>query len=177
MVYVRAAARLDGYSKVLLKPAVVLPNRDWRNAKSGSASKTPMNLKPILAEVTDMVRAEAETALKAGGYTIVEVPGEDVAEVSPAIVDFVLVALEANAAHGDEMGARSVGKASLVVDVRDSVSGELILHAFDQEVGPGTTDVAWMDAKNWIRSAITVWATALRDGLDVSSGKKSVAVR
>ena len=64
---------------------------------------------------------------------------------------------------------------TLVADLRDSRSGELVLRVFDDEVGPKPKSRmrdALAECMAWARSALAGWSTALRGGLDVSSGRQ-----
>lgn len=175
LVFVRKDARLDGYSKVLLKPPVVEVNPDWRN-KSGMGGKAPVKVKPVIEQITAMLQEEAQKALTAGGYELVQEPGEGVATVDLTIFNLFLIATEDSVSRGNGIDARSVGRMTLVADVRDSRSDELILRTFDDEVGPKPEQLmrdAVAECLTWARSALAGWSSALRGGLDISSGRKS----
>jgi len=176
LVFVRKDARLDGYSKVLLKPPVIEVNPDWRRKSGMGASTTPVKVQPVIEQVTAMLHEEAQKALTAGGYELVQEPGEGVVSVELAIVNLFFIATENSVSRGDSMDGRSVGRMTLIADLRDSRSGELILHTFDDEVGPKPERLmrdAVAECMNWARSALAGWSTALRGGLDISSRQKS----
>lgn len=176
LVFVRKDARLDGYSKVLLRPPVVEVNPDWRRKSGMGVSTTPVKIQPVIDQITAMLHEEAQKALTDGGYELVQAPGDGVVEVEPAIVNLFLIATENSVQRGDSMDGRSVGRMTLVADLRDSRSGELILRAFDDEVGPKPERLmrdAVAECMAWARSATGGWATALRGGLDISTGRKS----
>jgi Protein of unknown function (DUF3313) len=180
LVVVRKAAQLDGYSKVLLKPPVVEINPDWRRKSGMQSSTTAVKVQPVIEQITAMLHEETRKALTDGGYALAEAPGAGVVEVELAIVNLFLIATEASVKRGDSMDGRSVGRMTLVATLRDSQSGEVILHAFDDEVGPMPERLmrdAVAECMNWARSAMAGWAGALRGGLDISSGRKPLASR
>jgi len=180
LVYVRKAARLNGYSKVLLKSVVVEVNPDWRRKSGMSVSTTPVKVKPVIEAVTRMVHEEAGKALATAGYQIVDAPGEDVIEIDVAVLNLFLIATEEMMMRGDSVDAKSVGRMTLVASLRDSASGELVLNVFDDELGhkpDRPSREAAAECMDWARSALSVWAATLKNGLDISTGKKPLAAR
>lgn len=176
LVFVRKEARLDGYSKVLLKPPVVEANPDWRRKSGMGVSTTPVKIQPVIDQITVMLHESLQKTLTDGGYELVQTPGEGVVEVEPAILNLFLIAVENSVQRGDSMDGRSLGRMTLVADLRDSRSGELILRAFDDEAGPKPERLmrdAVAECMAWTRSAMDGWTAALRGGLDISTGRKS----
>lgn len=176
LVFVRKDAKLDGYSKVLLKPPVVEVNPDWRRKSGMGVSTTPVKIQPIIEQITAMLHEEAHKALSDGGYELVQAPGEGVVEVEPAILNLFLIATENAVQRGDSMDGRSVGRMTLVVNLRDSLSAKLILRTFDDEVGPKPERLmrdAVAECMTWARAAMAGWTGALRGALDISTGRKS----
>jgi hypothetical protein len=161
---------------VLLKPPLIEVNPDWRRKSGMGVSTTPVKIQPVIEQITAMLHEELQKALTDGGYELVQAPGDGVVEVAPAILNLFLIATENGVQRGDSMDGRSVGRMTLVADLRDSVSGELILRTFDDEVGPKPERLmrdAVAECMNWARSAMAGWTGALRGGLDISTGRKS----
>lgn len=176
LLFVRKDARLDGYSRVLLKQPVIEVNPDWRRKSGMGVSTTPVKIQPVIDQIGGMLQEEVQRALSEGGYELVQEPGDGVVEVELAIVNLFLIATENAVKRGDSMDGRSVGRMTLVADLRDSRSGELILRTFDDEVGPKPERLmrdAVAECMNWARSAMAGWTGALRGGLDISTGRKS----
>jgi len=180
LVYVRKESRLNGYSKVLLKSVSVDVNPDWRRKSGMSISTTPVKVKPVIEAVTAMVSEEVRKALEAGGYALVDAPGPDVAEIDIAVVNLFLIATDEMMERDKSVDAKSVGRMSLVATVRDAANGDLVLHAFDDEIGH-KPDRPYREAAaecmDWVRSALAAWAGTLRSGLDISTGKRSLSAR
>lgn len=175
LTFVRKEARLDGYSKVLLGTPVVEINPDWRRKSGMLPSATPVKVQPIIEQITAMLHEEVQKALTAGGYELVKEPGEGVIAVDVAIVNLFLITTQDSVDRGDTMEGRSVGRMTLVADLRDSRSGELVLRVFDDEVGPKPESRmrdALAECMAWARSALAGWSASLRGGLDVSSGRQ-----
>lgn len=180
LVFVRKESRLNGYSKVLLKSVSVDVNPDWRRKSGMSVTTTPVKVKPVIEAVTAMVHEETRKALEAGGYAVVDAPGPDVAEIDVAVVNLFLIATDEMMARDTSVDAKSVGRISLVATVRDAGNGDLVLHAFDDEIGH-KPDRPYREAAaecmDWVRSALAAWAATLKSGLDISTGKRALSAR
>jgi len=171
ILYVNPQARLDGYSKVMLKPIVVRPWAEWRNRYFVAGSTRTLNLVPMIEHATAHAHRAVERELASAGYTVVDTAAADVVEVSASILDVFLIAVKAKG-RTDSAESYSLGTATLIAEIRDSMSGDLILSAYDVDRGPRpklTMHHAAEEAEAWLESTIDAWAEFLRKGLDLSN--------
>jgi len=113
-----------------------------------------------------------EELQKSERFTIVDEVGPDVLIIVGALHDIVSRVPPDLVGRG-EIFLSSVGEATLVLEARDSLSGETIYRAVDRrsiEQPGGGLDAAirstpvttWSEVRRWARR----WATRLREGLD-----------
>jgi len=79
-----------------------------------------------------------------------------------------------------EVWLSSVGEATLIIEVIDSMSGEVIFRAAERraaEPGQGTTGVRSNSVTTWaeVRRLMRRWARTLREGLDSIPGEDAPA--
>lgn len=119
------------YKKVLLKEAEVAFQKNWlRDMNSNRAS--------LAAKVTDADAArivqEARTGFnqiwpetfKSNGWEVVTVPGEDVLQVRPAVINLYVNAPAAATSGAARVYTVEAGEATLLLEVRDSRTGTLL---------------------------------------------------
>ena len=173
ILHVNPQARLDGYTHVLLKPVEVVPWRDWRIRAHEAGVR--LNLRPMIERARTVARESVKRHLVDGGYALADTPGTGVAEVKASIIDIFLIALDTG--HDPvRTESFSLGTATLLVEVRDSATGELILRAFDVDRGPAPVLPpmrAGEEAEAWLATTIDGWAQRLRAGLDISNRKRN----
>jgi hypothetical protein len=172
-LYRRPGATLGGYNKLLLHPVEVQFAKNWNPQSSGSAlyrmNKVDRErIKSQLAQgFADIVKKELETA---GGYPLVSEPGEDVLEVRAAIVNLYITAPDMKTAGRDRVYTTDAGQMTLIIQLHDSVTGELLARAYDRR---SASRGFWTWTNSVTNSAdarriITGWAKALRSALDAS---------
>jgi hypothetical protein len=171
-VFLRADAEIPAYGDIILAPPTVQfarngdPDRGGRSRSRRLPAADIVAIKEGLATMFgDIFRAE----LTAGGYRIVTEPGPDTLLVVPAIVGVHITAPDTIGAGRSRTYTADSGRMTLVLELRDSVTGETLARAVDTRSGRAsgivqitnrTTNTA--DA----RRALRVWARALRSGLD-----------
>jgi len=102
-------------------------------------------------------------------FTFVEEPGADTLIIVGALHDIVSQVPPDQVGRGD-IWLSSLGEATLIIQLADSLSGEVIYRAVDrravQPVGGqmvrSNTATNWSEVRRWARR----WATRLREGLD-----------
>ncbi|MBN8480908.1 MAG: DUF3313 family protein [Xanthomonadales bacterium] len=170
-VSVNPHARLDGYRKILVGEVEVKPWTDWRKRYFVPGSTRTLNLRPMVESATARVRDAIRREASGHGYSIVDEPAPDAIEVRISIVDIFLIAVK-TAGRSERAEGLSLGNATLVAEIRDSTSRELVLRAFDLQQGPKPElppGRAGEEAEAWLARAIDDWAELLRKGLDVSN--------
>jgi hypothetical protein len=168
LAYLRPDADFRAYSKVMFDPPEVAFSKDWQR----DFNRSTMSLAGRISdsEVRDAIEEAKKSVTKIfperftqEGYQVVSQPGPDVLRVSLGIIN-----LEVNAPDRD-LGARSrtysldAGEATFVVEVRDSITNQLLGRALDRrEAGEGPTyrrtyssNIADFEAlfDNWARIA------------------------
>jgi len=72
---------------------------------------------------------------RAGGYQVVTEPGPDTLLVIPAIVDLYITAPDTNVAARSRTYTANSGRMTLVLELRDSVTGETLARVVDSQSG------------------------------------------
>jgi len=172
VVYARPGASLAAYTKVQLKqPISVSFHKDWaKSVMSGTNRQiSSSDQQRIRDKMSKLVYEEVVKELKAGGYTLVNEPGDDVLGVEMAIVDLYARAPDVTGSSSRAVFVESAGDVSMVIQLSDSVSGDAIARAFDHFKATEYSRperVTRVDNEEEARSAAMHWAKALRNGLD-----------
>lgn len=176
-VYRRPGANLAPYNKLLVRPVYVEFSKNWKpehdsdlyRMNEPDREKIRQGLADLFAEV--MVK-ELESE---GGYQLVNEPAADVLEVRPAIVNLYITAPDVSMQTAGRVRTYTAdaGEMTLVVELRDSVTGTLLARAFDRREG---NDMTWQWTNSVTNTAdarriITGWADTLRNALDTARGK------
>jgi hypothetical protein len=176
-VFVKPDAEIAAYRSVLLDPVEVRFARNWepnRGGRSGLNRLDAGDLAEIQRSLADLVREMVGAELARGGYSLVDTAGPDTLRVTAAIVDLYITAPDTMPAGRSRTYTANSGRMTLVAELRDSMTGEILARAVDARSGrsAGTWTVTnrvtnTADA----RRAIQVWATALRRSLDEMYGR------
>lgn len=173
LAYVREDARLETYDKVWLRTVQVAFRRDWRVPAQPGSRIVATDLARIKDGLARVVRDAATRELREGGVTLAEGPGEGVLEVDVSIVDLYLNALDVRSFAPVQRYALSVGEMTLVAELRDAPSGEILARVLDRRVGRDrarfelTTSV---DNAGEVQDAARAWARVLRERLAAARG-------
>lgn len=173
-VFVRPSteAEIVAFRTVLLDPVTVSFARDFdpnRSTRSPARRLNSEDLAAIKNNLATLFREVFRDELASGGYELVEQPGPETLRVTPAIIDLFINAPDTMTAGRSRTYTANSGRMTLVVELRDSDTDEILARAVDTRSGrgAGTFTIAnrvtnTADA----RRAIRVWASALRQGLD-----------
>lgn len=178
-VFVRPDAEIVGYRSVKLDPVEVSFARNWEPNRGGRSQLSRLNaddMDAIRTGVADLLRETLRAELERGGYQLVDTAGPDTLRVTAAIVDLYISAPDTMSAGRSRTYTANSGRMTLVAELRDSMTGEILARAVDTRAGrtAGTWTIAnrvtnTADA----RRAMGVWATALRQALDDMYGRAS----
>ena len=181
-VFVRPGASEDmaAFRNVILDPVYVSFASDFESGRrSGSVARrlNASDMAAIRQNVADMFEQIFREELAAGGYALVEEPGPETLRVSAAIVDlFISAPAAAEGAGRSRTYTANTGRMTLVAELRDSVTGEILARAVDGRSGRNTgfwTITNRVTNTADARRAIRVWATALREALDEMYGRSN----
>lgn len=178
-VYRRPGADVSQYDKLLLRPIEVAFSKHWQPETSSALYR--MNepdrekIKQELAEAfAEVFKQELEVE---GGYQLVSTSAPDVLEIRAAIVNLYITAPDVSmeTAGRTRVYTTDAGEMTLILELHDSVTGELLARAYDRRSGQGST---WQWTSSVTNSSeakriIASWARPLRNALDASRGKES----
>jgi len=171
-VYLRPQADFRGYTKVMIDPTEVSFKKNWqrdqnRDRMSLTSRVDDRDARRILDEAQQSFQRLFAEAYAKEGYEVVTTPGPDVLRLSTAIVNLDVVAPDVMEPGRTRTYSREAGEATLVLEAKDSLSGELLGRAVDNRE---TTDMG-----PFIRNSVTNtaafeqvfarWAQASADGL------------
>ncbi len=171
LAYVRPGSSLAGYTQVILDPVSVSFHKDWDPKKPGS----PFNISAtdrerIAAGVARIVQDQFTKTLTAkGGYPIVAASGPGVLRVKVDIINLYVTAPDVMTAGRTRTYTRSAGQMTLVAQLADSESGEIIARLIDRREatnGGVMTRSSSVSNANQAQIIATRWARMLRSALD-----------
>jgi Protein of unknown function (DUF3313) len=174
-VYKRPEATLKGYSKLLLRPVEVQFAKNWDPGKSGSVlyEMNEPDREKIRTELAQVFRDEVKKDLEKAGYPMVDATGPDVLEIQAAIVNLYINAPDVSmqTAGRTRVYTTDAGEMTLILQLHDSVTGQLLARAYDRRAGTGSGTWNWSNTVTntaEARRIISIWATELRKALDAS---------
>jgi len=111
----------------------------------------------------------AEELQKSEHFTVTDEPGPDALIIIGGLHDIVSQVPPEDVGRS-EVWLRSVGEATLVIELRDSLSNEVVYRAVERRAAElagnqmirANTATTWAEVRRWARR----WAVRLREGLD-----------
>jgi hypothetical protein len=139
LVYLQPGADFRGYSKVIIDPTEVAFRKDWardynRDTVGVSRRVSEKDVRRALdaaAPVATEIFADAYTK---AGYPVVTEAGEDVLRIRTAVMNIVVNAPDLMTAGRTRTFSDEAGEATLVIEVRDSVTGAILGRAIDRRI-------------------------------------------
>lgn len=158
IVYVNPDADFSNYHQLLPMPLEI-----GYSAKLGEPD--PDKLQRIRSLFREAFLAQVQ-----GNYEIVDKPGADVLRVRASLLDLKINTAEGGVAlSGDLKKLAKSGKLTFLMEVQDSLTGNVLLRAGDTEKDDSDTSVdEWADVEN----AAVHWAAMFRQFLDNQLGKQ-----
>jgi hypothetical protein len=175
-VYVRTEAQLGGYTKVALVEPTIAFRKDWLSNVNSSRRMdriTDQDMQKMIATGKKMLVEEFTKELTKGGYQVVTEVGANVLAVRIAIMNLDVYAPDPSNMAGawTKIYTDGSGEATLGLELYDSVTGQLLLRAYDHKSDsnggyswriPRTQNSNLLDAR-W---AFQDWAEMLVKGLN-----------
>ena len=171
--WARPGLDLSGYSKIKLQSAGIEyrpggeKGRSWR-ARTGDeryevTESQKERLRTILAE------AFRDELSKSDRFTLVKESGPDVLLIRGALLDVVSYVPSETVGRVD-IFLRSIGEATLVLEIRDSITDAILVRAVDrkaaEDIGGTLQKSNRVTNSAEVRRLAKRWASALRKGLD-----------
>ena len=150
---------------------------EFRNVQKMSASAarrsnerdfwiSDTNRQRLIDTVTEVFDEELQ---RSEHFTVTDEPGPDALVIVGGLHDIVSQVPPQDVGRS-EIWLRSVGEATLVIELRDSLSNEVVYRAVDRRAAGNVgnqmiranTATTWAEVRRWARR----WAVRLREGLD-----------
>ena len=172
MAYLAPGADFRPYARIMVDPTQVAFHKDWmkdmNDRRDVSRKVTEEHAKEILdAARTNFADVFVEAFGKAG-YTIVTAPGNDVLRISPGVANLYINAPDVMAAGRSRSYSANAGEATMILELRDSLSGALLGRVLDQRA---TRDSIGMQQANRVtntndfRALFSTWASTCVKGI------------
>jgi hypothetical protein len=158
-LYMRPNVRLSQYQKIIVDPAQASLKKNW--LKDINAQRDVQRW--LVPEDAQRVRDEAATsmgpvvaeAFKTRGFEVATAPGPGVLRLTPSVTDLYLNAPDTHDPGIQRYVVRDGGQATLQLEMRDSVTGELIGRVVDRGTAreirlnnraTGVSNLFWFEA-------------------------------
>ena len=176
-VYVAPGADLKGYEKIILLEPTIAFRKGWQrdiNANRPMMDRlSASDLETIIKRGKSLFLDEFTDVLEDKGYPVVHTTGEDVLIVRAQIIDLDITAPDPNNTAGlwGQVYAEGSGEATLVIELFDSVSGQILARGVDRKRDMGDS-FSWRIPRSQsanirdARAAFSSWAKMLANGLD-----------
>jgi len=172
LVYAKPDVDLSRYSRIYLVKPWVSFRKNWLKGQNSIPNQTVTTadmerIKSDLAALfTEVFKQELQND---GGYVLVDGAADDVLVVRPAIYDLDVFAPDTPGTAGKRSAIPSAGTMSLYMELIDSVTGDVLVKAYDNKYDRTRTRV---QAQNRVRNETAArdmlgdWARTLRLALD-----------
>jgi hypothetical protein len=174
-VYIQDGTDFSGYEKIMLVEPSIAFRKYWKDDVNSSRRLdriTDADMEKMITRGKQLLTEEFTKRLEKGGYAVVDQSGPDVLEVKASVVNLDVYAPDPDniANTWTRTYTRGSGEATLILELYDSVSNQLLARAIDRRVDDQsymsriprsqTTNIA--DA----RFAFSSWAGMLVKGLE-----------
>ena len=176
LAYMKPGWDLRGYTAMLIDPVTVAyqtdPGNRRRDPGVGVGSQNFALSDAQMANFKSFFQEAVEDALtEDGGYRIANSSGPDVLRITAELMDLIIAVPTQESGANVNRFARSAGAVTLVMEIRDSQSGEIIARVADRQdpsaSGSGNmVRVSPQAVRADMRRLFERWATLLRERLD-----------
>jgi hypothetical protein len=171
LAYVRPGASLAAYKRVKLDPVEVQFDRSWDPTRTGSRIKlSAEEREKIRASVAKLVEEEfAKTLQKGGTYQLTTESAPDVLRVKVSVLNVYINAPAGTGAGRSKTYVSSAGQMTLLAELSDSVSGQVLARVADRREGNSLARMERADRienEGAAREVAAAWAQILRNALD-----------
>ena len=172
VVYAKPGVDLSQYNRIYLTTPQISFTKNWLRTQNSIPNQTirTEDMQRIKTELAGLFTGVFKQELQNnGGYVLVDGVAEDVLIVHPAIVDLNILSPDTSGTRGTRGAIASVGSMSLYMELIDSVTGDVMVKAFDNKYDRSRTRI---QAPNKVRNEAAAremlgeWAELLRLALD-----------
>jgi len=173
--YMKPDIDLRGYTAIMLDPVTVAYQKDPQGRRSAIvAGASPGNFALTPSQMGNLKSAFQQAVVEAFAesdeYRIVDTPGPDVLRISADLIDLIVRIPTQTGAARSRAFVSSYGVVTLVVEVRDSESGEILARAADRMDPTRDTgnlvEVSTTFVRSDVRRLFGYWAGIMRERLD-----------
>ena len=173
-VFLAPGADFRPYRQVMLDPTEIAFHKDWqrdynRDRRGVSGRVTDSDVQRAIVDGGAAASKIFAEAFAAGGYPVATAPGEDVLRVRTAVVNISVTAPDMPIAGRSHTFSNEAGFASLIIEVRDSMTGALLGRAVDHSLAGDSNALLRNRVTNRadFRQIVKVWAKNSVVGLNV----------
>lgn len=179
LVYMDPEADLAVYKKLLLMDAQVAFKKNWQRDinQSKPFHVTASDMQRIRSDVAELFREIFTRELESAGFVLVTEPAPDTLIIRPAIVDLNINSPDTPRGGTTRNLTESAGDMTLYLELRDSVTGDLLAKALDFQFDRSNITTFMMDRTRNANAANRIlnnWAQVLVKGLQ-ETGVKSTS--
>ena len=170
--WIKPGVDFSQYTEVGLFDCFVSFKRNWRMSHPGVGTR---DMERITSALSDEFRKVFTEELENGGYPVVADADDHVLLVRPAIIDLDVAAPQTNSAGRSDSFTASPGVMTLVIELFDSVSNEILARAIDRRRARNVGNIQWTTAgtnRDAARKILKRWANLLVSRLDDVHGKQ-----
>ena len=149
MAFIDPDADFSVFKRVAILEPLVAFRSNWQRDQNRSRSRNvrARDMERIKADVATQFERVFAERLEAAGYEVVDVAGDDVLVLRPAIIDLDITAPDTRTAGRSRTFTASTGAPTLYMQLFDSVSGDIIGRAADRRsVRSGGGNVSWSNS-------------------------------
>jgi len=171
-VFVKPDADISGFTSVMLDPVQVSFASNWdpnQGVRNPARRLNATDVAAIQTGLATMFRETFSADIARSNFQLVEQAGPDTLRVSAAIVNLFVTAPDTMSAGRSRTYTANSGQMTLVLELRDAATGELLARAVDTQRGRQTGSMSFTNSVTNTadaRRAIGTWSTALTQGLN-----------
>jgi len=171
-VFVKPDADISGFTSVMLDPVQVSFASNWdpnQGVRNPARRLNATDVAAIQTGLATMFRETFSADLARSNFQLVEQAGPETLRVSAAIVNLFVTAPDTMSAGRSRTYTANSGQMTLVLELRDAATGELLARAVDTQRGRQTGSMSFTNSVTNTadaRRAIGTWSTALTQGLN-----------
>jgi hypothetical protein len=173
-VYLKPGADFRTYTQVMVDPTQISFDQNWIQQYNESMMAPsdwidPSDVKSAASQAAKKATSIFEQTFAAGGYPIATAPAPNVLRVLTALADIIVAAPDMMSAMGRTYStSEAAGSAKLILEARDSVSGELLGLAVDARLAGNDGMLNRSSVTNWadFSQLATKWAQIAVGGLN-----------
>lgn len=136
MAFIDPEADFSVFKRVAILEPTVSFRSNWQRDQNRSRARniSSRDMDRIRADVATLFERVFTERLETAGYEVVDVAGDDVLVLRPAIIDLDVTAPDTRSGGRSRTITTSTGAATLYIQLFDSLSGDIIGRAADRQV-------------------------------------------